>query len=238
MDRVRYAGMAVAIVPDTDAHGLEKFVRAHEGRVDLNRHRLLGACRRVLPHLDRSAGRGLMRNHWMAGVGLVLDQHFPIAVVHVAQHAARDLELSDRRAVDHVVEARERLAEEFLELRPRIVQLAEDEAAIVVHVPDGRHAACAMAPGKTRAVVATLQGNGRQAAVEAESPGVVGTAEEAANIATSLAGQPRALVRTAIVENLHALRRVAHHDDGLLADRSGVVVADLRYLAVVADIDP
>ena len=157
VDGVRHAGVAMPVVPDADAHGLEELVGAHERRVDLDRHRLLGAGGRVLPHVDRGAGRRLVRDHGMAGVGLVLDQHLPIAVVHVAQHAARHLEPALRRAVDHVVEARQRLAEELLEAQADIVQLGEDEAAVVVHVAHRRHAARGVAVGKARAVVALLQ---------------------------------------------------------------------------------
>ena len=135
----------MAVRPDPDAHVLEEIVGRHERRVDLDRHRLLRAGRRVLPHLDRGAGRGFVRHHRMAGVGLVLDQHLPIAVVHVAQHAAGDLEPSGRRAVHHVVDARQALAEELFEVRAGVVQLGEDEAAVVVHVPDRVHALAGVA---------------------------------------------------------------------------------------------
>ena len=107
-----------------------------------------------------------------------------------------------------------------------------------MHVAHRRHAARGVAVGEARAVVARLQGNAGQAAVEAEGPGVIGAAEEAADIAAGLAGEPRALVRAAVVQDLYAVRGVAHHDDGLRADRGGVVVAELGHLAVVADIDP
>src|SRR4029453_13371187 len=155
-----------------------------------------------------------------------------------APAAAPPLELPDRRTVDHVVEARQRLTEEFLEAQADVVQLGEDEAAVVVHMPHRRHAARSMAVGKARAVVARLQRHAGQAAVEAEGPGMVGAAEEAADIATGLAGQPRAFVRTAVVQNFDAVWGIPHPDGGLPADRRGVVVAEFRDLAVVADIDP
>ena len=165
-----------------------------------------------------------MGDHRMAGVGLVLDQHLPVAVVHVAQHAACHFELSDRRAVDHVVEARQRLAEELLEAQADVVQLAEDEAAIVVHVAYRRHAARGMAVGEAGAVISRLQGNAGQAAVEAEGPGVIGAAKEAPDIAAGLAGQPRALCAGSDCAGLlRCILGVAHHDDGLRADRRGVV---------------
>ena len=135
-----HAGVAVTVRPDADAHVFEEIVGRHERRVDLDRHRFLRAGRRVLPHLDRGAGRGFVRHHRMAGIGLVLDQHLPIAIVHVAQHAAGDLEPASRRAVDHVVEARKTLAEELFETRAGVVQLGEDEAAVVVHVANRVHA--------------------------------------------------------------------------------------------------
>ena len=75
-----------------------------------------------------------MRDHRVAGVGLVLDQHFPVAIVHVAQHAAGDFQPADRRAIDHVVDARQALAEIVLEVRAAVVQLREHEAAIILDV--------------------------------------------------------------------------------------------------------
>ena len=179
-----------------------------------------------------------MGDHRMAGIGLVLDQHFPVAVVHVAQHAARHFQFPDGRAVDHVVEARQRLAEKLLEARSDVVELAEDEAAIVVHVAHRGHAARRQAVGKAGIVISRLQGNAGKAAIEAEGPGVIRAAKKAPDIATALAGQPRPFVRAAIVQDLDAILGVTNHDDGLRADRRGVIVADLRHLALVADIDP
>jgi hypothetical protein len=103
-----HAGMAVAVAPDANAHFLEEFVGDMNGRVDLDRRRLLVAAgAHLLPHLDGGAGRGFVRHHRMAGVGQILDQHFPVAIVHVAQHAAGDFEPPGRRAIDHVVDGRQ-----------------------------------------------------------------------------------------------------------------------------------
>src|SRR5260370_1408978 len=156
----------------------------------------------------------------------------------MAHPGARHFQFSDGRAVDHVVEARKRLAEEFLEARSDVVELAEDEAEIIVHVTSRRDAARRLAAGEAGAVISGLQRNAGQAAVEAEGPGVIGAAEEPVRVAAGLAGDPCPFVRTAIVEDLNAILRVADHDDRLRADRRGVVVADLRHLALVADIDP
>ncbi|MCY1559419.1 hypothetical protein D9M68_964590 [compost metagenome] len=40
------------------------------------------------------------------------------------------------------------------------------------------------------------------------------------------------------MQHAHALVAVAHHHHGLVADRGGDVVAGVRHLAVVADVDP
>ena len=93
----------------------------------------------------------------MAGVGLVLDQHLPIAIVHVAQHAAGDFEPAGGRAVDHVVEARQALTEELLEARAGVVELGEDEAAVIVHVTNRVHALGGVAVGQPGLVVTLAQ---------------------------------------------------------------------------------
>jgi hypothetical protein len=72
----------------------------------------------LFPELDRGTGRALVRHHRMAGVGLVLDQHFPVALMHVSQRRPGNLEPAGGRAVDHVVERRQRFAEELLERNP------------------------------------------------------------------------------------------------------------------------
>src|SRR3569832_653205 len=174
----------------------------------------------------------------MAGGGLVLDQQLPIAIVHVAQHAAGDLEFADRRAVDHVVEARQAVAEELLEAQADIVELGEDEAAVIMHVADGAHAFRRVALLETGVLVALAQRDRDQRTVGAEAPSVIRTTEELAGVAAGLGRDARALVRAAIEEDLHRVVGVAHHQDGLKADRRAEIVARVRHLAVVADINP
>src|SRR6185312_6147582 len=67
---------------------------------------------------------------------------------------------------------------------------------------------------------------------------MVRTTEELARVAAGLGGDARALVRAAVVQDLHRVVGVAHHQDGLETDRRTEIVARIRYLAVVADIDP
>ena len=161
----------------------------------------------------------------MAGIGLVLDQHLPIAVVHVAQHAAGDLEPSSRRAVDHVVEARKTLAEELFETRAGVVQLGEDEAAVVVHVANRIHAIGGVAVVQSCFIIALAQGNLTQRAIGAKRPGVVRAAKELSGVAAGLRGDARAFVRAAVVQNLHGVVGVAHHQDRLGADCGAEIVA-------------
>ena len=56
-----------------------------------------------------------MCEEWMGCVAQVLEVYFPIAVIGVLEHAARDLDLTIWGAVDHVVERGRHVAEEFLQ---------------------------------------------------------------------------------------------------------------------------
>ena len=179
-----------------------------------------------------------MRHHRVAGVGLVLDQHLPIAVVHVAQHAARDLQPAGRRAVDHVVDARQAVAEEFLEARADVVELGEHEAAVVVDVLDRVHAVAGVALVELGVLVALGERNLPQRAVGAERPGVIRAAEELAGVAAGLGGDAGALVRAAVVQHPHRVVAVPDHQDRRGADGRAEIVALVGHLAVVADIDP
>jgi len=81
MDGMVHAGVAVTVRPDADAHAFEEIVGRHERRVDLDRHRFLGAGRSVLPTtLIAVPAEDFVRHHRMAGIGLVLDHHLPIAM--------------------------------------------------------------------------------------------------------------------------------------------------------------
>ncbi len=172
------AGMAVAIFPDADAHVFEEFIGADERRKNLDGHGLLRARRSLLPHVGRGSRRGLMGDHRMARVGLVFDQHLPIAIMHVAQHAAGDFEPSGGRAIDHIVDAREAFAEKFFKTDAGRTQSREDEAAIIVDIGDDVEAMCGVTLFEPRVVIAFLLREREQAAVGPVSPGVIGAAEK------------------------------------------------------------
>ncbi len=179
-----------------------------------------------------------VRHHRVAGVCLVLDQHLPVAVVHVAQHAACHFQPADRRAVDHIVEARQAVGEEVLEAEAGIVQLGEHESAVVAHVLDRRHALAGVAGLEPGVLVALSERDREQRPVGLEAPGVIGAAEELARVAAGLAGDACALVRAAVEQHVHRIVGVAYHQHGLVADVGAEIVALVRHLAVMADIHP
>ena len=179
-----------------------------------------------------------MRHHRMAGVGLVLDQHLPVTIVHVAQHAAGHFEPAGRRAVDHVVKARQAVAEKLLKTGPDIVEFGEHKAAVIVHVLDRAHAASGMALLDAGVLVTLLQGDREQRAVGLETPGVIGAAEEFSGVAAGFGGDARALVRAAVVQHFYGAVGMAHHQDRLRADGGAVIIAGFCHLAVVPDIGP
>ena len=109
-----------------------------------------------------------MRHHRMAGVGLVLDQHLPVAGMHVADRRRLDCELPLRRAVDHVVDGRKALAEIILEGHAVVAQPGEDEIAIDHDVPDLRQSLIRLRVAKAGALVALLQRDREQRAVGLE----------------------------------------------------------------------
>src|SRR5262245_59917215 len=174
----------------------------------------------------------------MAGVSLVLDKHFPVAVVHVAQDAAGDFQLSDRGAVDHVVEAREAVAEEFLEAGPHVVELGEYEDAIIVYVADRGKSLDGVALLEARILVALAQGDREQRAVGLEAPRVIRTTKEFTGVTAGFGGDARALVRAAVMQDFDAAVGVADHEHRPNANGRAEIIARVRHLAVMADIDP
>src|SRR5260221_3542853 len=86
-------------------------------------------------------------------------------------------------------------------------------------------------------LVAPLERHGEQRAVGAVGPAVVAAAEMP-DVALAVADHLGAAMAAAVVEDMHGAVAVPAHDDGLPAERRRDVVAGLRHLAVVADIDP
>ena len=114
---VAEVAVAVRIGPDADLgfpEAVGRAVLAHLADRDL-----AGAVgmHRVGLRL-RGLDRGAVREQRMRGVAQVLEIDLPVGVVGVLEHAAGDLDLAVRRAVDHVVERRRHVAEQFLQARP------------------------------------------------------------------------------------------------------------------------
>src|SRR2546423_10858099 len=77
-----------------------------------------------------------------------------------------------------------------------------------------------------------------QPAVVVEAPGVIRAAEEFSAVAVSVADHQVAAVRAAVIEHVHCAVGAAHHHHRLAADLDRVIVAALRYLALVPAVDP
>src|SRR5262245_65115499 len=98
-----------------------------------------------------------MGDHRVGSVGLVLQHHLPIAIVHVAQHASSNFEPPGRGTIDHVVDAAEAFAEKLFEVRTYVVQLGKDEAPIISYVADGADPLARMARLKPGVFVSLSQ---------------------------------------------------------------------------------
>ena len=132
----------------------------------------------------------------------------------------------------------QRLAEVLLEAGADVVELGEQEAAVLAQIRHDDQALAGLAFAHRGAVVALLHRRVEQRAVGAEGPGVVRAAEELAGVAAGLRHQPRALVRAAVHQHLDAAVRLAHDDQRPAADLHRQVVTGLRNLAAVADVVP
>ncbi len=199
VDRMADAGVPVPIVPGADAHLLVELVRRHERRVDLDGHRLRQLLAGSLPHLDRGASGGHVRDHGMARIRLVLDQHLPVAVVQIAHHAAGDFQPAGRRAIDHVVDTGKRVTEETVEIRPLLGEAGKHEATIVANGRNGGEPCTRLALRKAGVFVAARQRQGGGAAIQAEAPPMIRAAKDLARVAAGFGGDPRALMRAAVV---------------------------------------
>ena len=169
----------------------------------------------------------------------VLDEHLPVAIVHVPEHSAGHFETSHRGAVGHVVHGGQGLAEVVLEAQAGGAEAREHEAPVLRDVRHGRHAARRGRFIEPAAGVAFAQGDGAHAAVEPVGPSVIRAAQDAAGTGPLRGRQQfRALVGTAVHQHAHLAVAPAHHDHGLTTHVRRVVIAGIRNLARMPDVDP
>ena len=131
-----------------------------------------------------------------------------------------------------------RLAEIVFEAWAASRHFREDEAAMVVDVANRRQALRGLAAVECGIPVAVGQRQGGLGAVCAEAPGMIRATEEAAGVAAGFRGDAGALVGTAVVQDMDRMVFVADHQHGLGADGGAEIVARVRDLRVMADIDP
>src|SRR5262249_4476254 len=140
--------------------------------------------------------------------------------------------------VDHVVDAAETFAEKIFEIRTCIVELCKDEAPIIPYVANGADPLARMARLKSGVFVSLPQRDKEQRAVRSEGPRVIGAAKEFSRIAARVSRYARSLVRTTVVQHLHAIVGMSHHQNRLCPDRGAKIISRFCHLAVMADIDP
>ena len=238
VDRELHSRVRVAVLVDPHAHPVEEVVVVHEGRKLLHHHRRGPVVALLLPKPLGDTRRGLVRHHRVHGVIEVLHEHLPVAIVVIAQHAAGDLQPSLRRAVGHIVDGAQRIAEILAKIRALVAQAREHETAVVFHVGYLRQSLPVGRIGNVRFPVAALQRNGPQAAVEAIGPAVVRTPQRASAISFDRTDHPSALVRAAVQENANFPVAAPQHDQRRAGDFRGIEVARLRNLTVVTHVDP
>ena len=179
-----------------------------------------------------------MRHHGVAGVGLVVDQHLPVAAVHVAQHPTGHFQLAFGGSIDHVVYGREGVAEKIGERFALPRQTAKHKVAVHLHRAHRGHAQRRLGALQATECVATFQGYGQHSPIQLVGPGVIRTAEKFARVAVLAARDFDALVRAAVVQDTDTAIPLAHHDHGLVTHGGGDIVARLRYLAAMAHKHP
>ena len=167
-----------------------------------------------------------------------INQHLPVAVVHVTQHTTGNLQPAFGRTVDHVVDGRQRVTKILHEADTSRAEPTKHKIAINLNRLHWGHALARFAAVKAGIFVALFQRHGQQLTVSLEGPGVVGAAEELAGIATDFSGHLDALVWTTVVQHLDAAIGLTYHDHGLGTYRRCDVVASLGHLAGMSNIDP
>ena len=206
---------------DAHAHVVEELVVVRERSVLLDRHGLRHLGGLALPQLFRRAGRGGVRDHRMHGVVQVLHEHLPVAVVEIAQTAAvisSRPRASGRRGCRSMKASRRSTRGTWA-----IGEAGENKAAVDL-VRHRRESGLAQ-PGP---VVALLERNVEERAVQAVSPRVVRAAQRLARVPGEVVDELRALVGAAVHQHAHAAVGLAHENQGLGGDIDGDEVARLR----------
>ena len=179
-----------------------------------------------------------VRHHRVRGVVQILEEDLPVGMLPDAEHAARDLDLAGRRTVAEIVDGGLDAAEEGLQVRPVLGEACEDEAAIARLPRQPAHGELRVLHVEAGAVVAVADGHRVQRAVAAVAPAVERAAQELARVAVRERDQLRALVGAAIEQHVDRAVGVADHEHRLPPDQRLVIVAGVRHLARVPDIDP
>jgi len=172
----------------------------------------------------------------MRRVAQVFEIDLPVAVIRVLEHAAGDLDLALRRAIDHVVERCRHVAEPFLETWSVARVAREHKAAIALHPRHRQHGHFRIF-GIEALRVAMIERHCLDAAVEMVSPAVI-AADEFRRLALVGGHDHRAPVGALVVDHPHRALLVAHQNDGLAAHARGKIVARLLNLTLVPHINP
>ena len=154
----------------------------------------------------------------------------------VAQDPTRGFDLTLWRPVAEIVHDVGGASHPRSQVRRVVVHGCEHEATKAFG-PQFLHAVLRVVLVEVRAFVALEVRHAEQFAVQPEAPAVI-TAAERRNLAAGLVDELGALVAAAIVQHVHRAVVGTDHDDGHLAVIQRDVVALLRYLALMADVDP
>ncbi|MNV57649.1 hypothetical protein D3C71_1499920 [compost metagenome] len=176
-----------------------------------------------------------MGGHGVHGVVDVFKIHLPVAADDVANHAAGHHQASAGRAVGHVVQPLQCIAEVGREIDALRVQSHEDEIPVHGHRADTRQALSGLTLRHLRAGVLLAQRNAQRAAVQSVAPCVVGALQHLARVAAGVGIQFRALVGAAVVEDVDGAIGLAHHQQWAPRKVHGDVVARERDLTAMRD---
>src|SRR3954451_6446242 len=169
-------------------------------------------------------------------VGAVLGLHLPVAVIGVGRGPAEHLKPL-RRLVDQHVDHRGGVPEVLGQRADVGVEAAEQEPAVAV---EPRHPDQVVRPvGVEARGVAGALGvlDLEQLAVVAERPAVEGAGERRPVVRLATA-EHRPAVRAGVDQAVQLAALVPGDDDGLTADVGREVVARVRHLALVREVDP